>query len=116
MTSCAFLRLDLAQSQLVNAGYAGVVGWEQMAMEWLDTLRSYAVALPNLAKFAIVMAAIAGVPALSRRFRIPELIGLLAFGVLIGPYVLDIAHSTARIAHALATAIHLIMVYLAVVR
>ena len=91
MTSCAFLRLDLAQSQLVNAGYAGVVGWEQMAMEWLDTLRSYAVALPNLAKFAIVMAAIAGVPALTRRFRIPELIGLLAFGVLIGPYVLDIA-------------------------
>ena len=39
-------------------------------MEQLDTLRSYAVALPNLAKFAIVMAAIAGVPALGHRFRI----------------------------------------------
>ena len=29
-------------------------------MEWLDTFRSHAVALPNLAKFAIVMAIIAG--------------------------------------------------------
>src|SRR6516164_2726666 len=64
---------------------------EQTTMEWFEAFRSHAVALPNLAKFAIVMAAIAGVPALTRRFRIPELIGLLAFGVLIGPYVLDIA-------------------------
>ena len=39
-------------------------------MEQLDTLRSYAVALPNLAKFAIVKPAIAGVPALGRRLRI----------------------------------------------
>jgi Kef-type K+ transport system membrane component KefB len=45
------------------------------------------VALPNLAKFAVVMAAIAGVPAISRRFRIPELIGRLAFGVLIGSHM-----------------------------
>ena len=60
-------------------------------MEWLDAFRSHAVALPNLAKFAIVMAIIAGAPALARRLRVPELVGLLAFGVLIGPYVLDIA-------------------------
>jgi Kef-type K+ transport system membrane component KefB len=60
-------------------------------MEWLDALRSDAVALPNLAKFAIVMAIIAAAPALSRRFRVPEIVGLLAFGVLLGPYVLDVA-------------------------
>jgi len=60
-------------------------------MEWLDAVRSHALALPNLAKFAIVMAIIAGVPALTRRFRFPELVGLLAFGVLLGPYVLDVA-------------------------
>jgi len=35
-------------------------------MEWLDTFRSHAVALPNLAKFAIVMAIIACAPALAR--------------------------------------------------
>jgi Kef-type K+ transport system membrane component KefB len=60
-------------------------------MGWLDIFRSHAVALPNLAKFAIVMAIIAGAPALARRVRIPELVGLLAFGVLLGPYVLDVA-------------------------
>src|SRR6516164_2035498 len=60
-------------------------------MEWIDAFRSHAVALPNLAKFAIVMAIIAVAPALARRIRIPELVGLLAFGVLLGPYVLDVA-------------------------
>ena len=60
-------------------------------MEWLELLRSHLVALPNLAKFAIVMAIIAGAPALTRRFRFPEIVGLLAFGVLLGPYVLDVA-------------------------
>jgi Kef-type K+ transport system membrane component KefB len=60
-------------------------------MEWLDAFRSHAVALPNLAKFAIVMAIIACAPALARRVRIPELVGLVAFGILLGPYVLDVA-------------------------
>ena len=60
-------------------------------MEWLDAFRSHAVALPNLAKFAIVMAIIASAPALARRVRIPELVGLLVFGVLLGPYILDVA-------------------------
>jgi Kef-type K+ transport system membrane component KefB len=60
-------------------------------MQWIDAFRSYAVALPNLAKFAIVMAIIGGAPALARRVRVPELVGLLGFGVLLGPYVLDVA-------------------------
>src|SRR6516225_1231324 len=60
-------------------------------MEWLDGFRSHAVALPNLAKFAIVMAIIAIAPAIARRVRIPALVVLLAFGVLLGPYVLDVA-------------------------
>jgi len=62
-----------------------------MALEWLDALRSHALALPNLAKFAIVMAIIACAPGLTRRLRMPDLVGLLAFGVLLGPYVLDVA-------------------------
>jgi Kef-type K+ transport system membrane component KefB len=62
-----------------------------MTVEWSDAFRSHAVALPNLAKFAIVMAIIAGAPVLTRRFRVPEIVGLLAFGVLLGPYVLDVA-------------------------
>ena len=54
-------------------------------MQWLDAFRSHALALPNLAKFAIVLALIVGVPALARRLRIPELVGLLFVGVLLGP-------------------------------
>src|SRR3974390_271415 len=64
---------------------------EQTTMECFEVFRSHAVALPNLAKFAIVMAIIAGAPALARRLRIPELVSLLAFGILLGPYVLDVA-------------------------
>jgi Kef-type K+ transport system membrane component KefB len=59
-------------------------------MQWLDALRPHLLALPNLAKFGIVIAIIVGVPALARRLRIPELIALLAFGVLLGPHVLGL--------------------------
>ena len=59
-------------------------------MGWADVFRSHAVALPNLAKFAIVLALIVGVPALARRFRIPELVALLAVGVLLGPHILGL--------------------------
>ena len=71
-------------------------------MEWLDALRSHLVALPNLAKFAIVMAIIVGVPPLARRLRIPELIALLAFGVLLSPYVLGLARTEYPIAQFFA--------------
>jgi Kef-type K+ transport system membrane component KefB len=59
-------------------------------MEWLDAFRSHALTLPNLAKFAIVLALIVGVSALARRLRIPELVGLLVVGVLLGPHVLGL--------------------------
>jgi Kef-type K+ transport system membrane component KefB len=62
-----------------------------MTMEWLDAFRSHALALPNLAKFAIVMAIIACAPMLTRRARLPELVGLLVCGILLGPYVLAVA-------------------------
>jgi Kef-type K+ transport system membrane component KefB len=60
-------------------------------MEWADTLRSHLLALPSLAKFAIVMAGIVAVPAITRRVRVPELVGLLVFGVLLGPHFLEVA-------------------------
>src|SRR3974390_3378145 len=60
-------------------------------MEWFDALRAHAVTMPNLAKFAIVMAIIAVAPALARRVRIPGLVVLLAFGVFLGPHILDVA-------------------------
>src|SRR6516164_948814 len=61
-----------------------------MTMEWLDAFRSHALTLPNLAKFAIILVLIVGVSALARRLRIPELVGLLVVGVLLGPHVLGV--------------------------
>ena len=57
-------------------------------MDVPDFIRSHAVALPPIAKFALAMAIIVGIPALSRRIRIPGVVGLLLSGVVIGPHVL----------------------------
>jgi Kef-type K+ transport system membrane component KefB len=59
-------------------------------MQWLDALSPHLLAMPNLAKFAIIIAIIVGVPALARCLRVPELVALLVFGVLLGPYVLGV--------------------------
>jgi len=58
-------------------------------MDWLTIIRSHVLALPHLAKFAVVIAAIVGIPPLARRVRIPGVVGLLLFGVLLGPHVFD---------------------------
>jgi|SRR5271165_2991572 len=57
-------------------------------MEALEWIRSHASALPGLAKFALAMAIILGVPRLSRWLRLPAAVGLLLSGVVIGPHVL----------------------------
>jgi Kef-type K+ transport system membrane component KefB len=62
---------------------------EQMAMEWLASLHFQS--LPTLAKAAITMMIIVGVPPLARRVRIPELVGLLVFGIILAPQVLNIS-------------------------
>src|ERR1700758_1810256 len=56
----------------------------------LEFIRSHAVALPNLAKCALAIAIIVGVPPLSKRLRLPAVVGFLLCGVVIGPYVLGV--------------------------
>jgi Kef-type K+ transport system membrane component KefB len=56
----------------------------------LDFIRSHTAALPNLVKFALAMAILVGVPPLSRRFRLPAVVGLLLCGIVIGPHVLGV--------------------------
>jgi Kef-type K+ transport system membrane component KefB len=46
--------------------------------------------LTPLAKFAIAIAVFVGIPQLARRVRIPEMAGLLLFGVVLGPHVLGV--------------------------
>jgi Kef-type K+ transport system membrane component KefB len=53
-------------------------------MDVLEYIRSNAVALPQLTKFALRMAFIFGVLALSRRLRLPAVVGLLFSGVVLG--------------------------------
>jgi Kef-type K+ transport system membrane component KefB len=59
-------------------------------MEFFEWIRSHALALPKLAKFAMAMAVIVGVPRLSRRVHLPAVVGLLLSGVVMGPHVLGI--------------------------
>src|ERR1700759_4099478 len=71
-------------------------------MELLDAIRTHVLALPNLAKFAIAIAVIVGIPALARRGRVPEMVGLLLFGVILGPHVLDLFGQNRPIANFFA--------------
>jgi len=52
----------------------------------LEFIRSHATALPVLVKFALAMAIIVGVPALSHRIKLPSVVGLLLTGVVLGPH------------------------------
>jgi Kef-type K+ transport system membrane component KefB len=59
-------------------------------MDLLDCLRSHIQALPGIVKFALTVAVIVGVPPLARRVKLPMMVGLVLFGVLLGPHVLGI--------------------------
>jgi Kef-type K+ transport system membrane component KefB len=67
-------------------------------MNSIEIIRSHFVMLPDLAKFAVFMMLIAGAQPLARRLRVPPVVFLLLFGVVIGPYVLDIAGSKTPVA------------------
>jgi len=55
-----------------------------------ELIRLHAAELPTLAKFAIAMAIFVGAPRLSRRARLPGLVGLLLSGIVVGPHGLDV--------------------------
>jgi Kef-type K+ transport system membrane component KefB len=78
-----------------------------------ESLRSYAVELPPLAKFALGMVIIFGVPALSRRARIPGVVGLLLSGVVVGPHVLGIFGENRPIADFMADLGRLLLMFVA---
>src|SRR5262249_8530764 len=59
-------------------------------MEWVEFVRTHLLTLPLLTKFAAVLAVIVGVPALSRRLRLPAAVGLLLAGLVFGPHGLDV--------------------------
>ena len=65
-------------------------------------MRVHLLALPSLAKFAVALGIIVGAPPLSRRMRIPDVVGLLLAGMVIGPYGLGLIGEHRPIADFLA--------------
>ncbi|HEY2117606.1 MAG TPA: cation:proton antiporter [Candidatus Acidoferrum sp.] len=59
-------------------------------MEVLDFIRTHLLALPPLAKFAVALAIIVGAPPLSRRLRLPSVVGFLLAGIVFGPHGLSL--------------------------
>src|SRR6476646_10330832 len=79
----------------------------------VEFLRSHAVALPTLAKFAIAMALIVWVPRLSRQVRLPAVVGLLLSGIVIGPHGLDVIGTSRPIADFFADLGKLLLMFCA---
>jgi Na+:H+ antiporter len=65
-------------------------GEAKPTMSLLEFLHRVIALLPALAKFAVLMALIVISPRLSRRIRLPEVVGLLLGGVVLGPHLLDV--------------------------
>jgi Kef-type K+ transport system membrane component KefB len=77
-----------------------------MAWEWLHSQ-------PSLARFAIGMAVIVGIPPLSRRARLPAVVGLLLSGVVLGPHVLGLFGEHAPVADFFAELGKLLLMFFA---
>jgi Kef-type K+ transport system membrane component KefB len=82
-------------------------------MRALEFLRSAAVSLSPLAKFALGMLLIFGMPRLSGYVRLPAVVGLLLSGVVVGPHVLDIFGEQRPIAEFFADLGRLLLMFVA---
>ena len=56
----------------------------------LETINRAIEFLPVLARAAILLLLIVTIPRLSRRVHLPEAVGLLLSGVVLGPHILDV--------------------------
>src|SRR5215467_8176122 len=56
----------------------------------LEFLRAHLSSLSPLVRFVVGMSAIFTMPAISRRLKLPPVVGLLVAGIILGPHVLDI--------------------------
>jgi len=79
----------------------------------LEFLRSHALSLPSLTKFALAMAVIVSVPRLSRRVRLPPAVGLLLSGVVLGPHGLELIGENRPIADFFADLGKLLLMFFA---
>lgn len=69
--------------------------------------------LPPLARFSVAMLILFAVPPLCRRVRLPAVVGLMAAGVLIGPFCLQLAPKHGEVAHFFAELGKLLLMFFA---
>jgi Kef-type K+ transport system membrane component KefB len=79
----------------------------------VEFLRSHALGLPTLVKFAVAMALIICVPRLSRRVGLPAVIGLLLSGIVVGPNGLDMIGTNRPVADFFAEVGKLLLMFCA---
>lgn len=79
----------------------------------LEWVHAHALSLPTLAKFALGMAVIVGVPPLCRRIHLPAVVGLLLSGVILGPYCLDVMSKNRPVADFFAELGKLLLMFFA---
>jgi Kef-type K+ transport system membrane component KefB len=79
----------------------------------LEFLRSHVVSLSPLSRFIVALAAILVMPPLSRRVKLPPVVGLLVAGILLGPFVLDIFGKERPIADFMADLGKLLLMFYA---
>jgi len=82
-------------------------------MSLLEIIRRNLVALPRLAKFAVALAIIVGIPPLARRVRIPGVVGLLLAGVVLGPHGLKLLPEHHPVAEFLSDLGKLLLMFVA---
>jgi Kef-type K+ transport system membrane component KefB len=82
-------------------------------MQYLDFIREHLLALPDLARLALALAIIVGVPSLSRRLRLPAAVGLLLAGLAIGPHGLELIGEHHPIADFLGELGKLLLMFIA---
>jgi Kef-type K+ transport system membrane component KefB len=76
-------------------------------------IRDHLLTLPSLAKFAVGMMVFVGVPRICRRIHVPEAVGLLLAGVIVGPYVLGVFGAQRPIAEFMADLGKLLLMFFA---
>ena len=82
-------------------------------MDTLELIRSHAGSLPLLARFAIGMALIVGIPPLARRARLPVVVVFLLSGIVVGPDGLGIIPKHPYVADFLAELGKLLLMFFA---
>jgi Kef-type K+ transport system membrane component KefB len=78
-----------------------------------EYLRTHVTSLPPLARFAVALATVFLIPPLSRRLKLPSVVGLMLAGTALGPHVLDVFGNERPIADFMADLGKLLLMFYA---